>query len=52
MIGSICIAILGIFEVIATIIWHKKINPETSWIYSVYAISLVTLFSISVNGID
>lgn len=35
-------------SVIAIIFWHKKINPETSWIYGLYVICIVVIFLIAV----
>lgn len=38
-IGLLIIAIIFILELV---FWHKKINPETTWIYACYLILLFT----------
>lgn len=35
--------IVTIGGVIAIIIWHKKINPDTTWIYSIYVVNILIL---------
>jgi len=39
-----------IASILAIIFWHKKINPETSWIYSIYVLIIVILYlSVAIN---
>lgn len=41
--------ILVVFIAIITIIvWHKKINPDTTWIYVLYTLFVVTIYILSV----
>lgn len=35
--------------ILAIIFWHKKINPETTWIYGLYVLSVVIIFLIAVT---
>lgn len=47
MLPTILVIIASIF---AIIFWHKKINPETSWIYSIYVLIVVILYlSVVIN---
>lgn len=39
--GMTIIAIVGI---IGLIYWHKKIDPETTWIYGIYVVIVLILF--------
>lgn len=41
MIPTIIVVIIAILSVI---FWHKKINPETTWIYTVYVIGVVIIY--------
>jgi len=45
--GSIVLVIVGI---IAIIFWHKKINPDTTWIYAMYVISVILMTTIILIG--
>ena len=45
------ILIIGLVEVAVTVLWQKKINPETTWIHSIYLIMILTLYSVYVSGI-
>lgn len=33
-----------IVAILSIILWHKKINPETSWIYMGYVLIIVTIY--------
>ena len=35
--------IVTIGGVIAIIIWYKKINPDTTWIYSIYVVNVLII---------
>lgn len=39
-----------ITAIVSIVFWHKKINPETSWIYAIYAtiILIIYLFAVKV----
>lgn len=39
------IVIVGIVEILMIILWQKKINPDTTWIYSIYLIALLVIMS-------
>lgn len=45
MIPTITVIIVAI---LAIIFWDKKINPETTWIYAVYVLSIVIIYLIAV----
>lgn len=36
--------ILIIVAILLIIFWYKKINPEATWIYTVYCIGIVIMF--------
>lgn len=42
--------ILGIVGIISLILWYKKIDPNTTWIYGVYiGIILIFWLFVSIN---
>lgn len=43
--------LLIIISIIAIIFWHKKIDRKTSWIYAIYAITIIILYSFAVINI-
>jgi hypothetical protein len=43
------VVIIG--AILAIIFWYKKINPETSWIYVMYVISIVIIYLIVVTSL-
>lgn len=40
-----------IVAMLSIILWHKKINPETSWIYGGYVLSIVTIYLFAVTSL-
>lgn len=32
-----------IVAIVCIIFWHKKINPETTWIYAIYVIVILSI---------
>ena len=49
MIGIIGSIVLVIGGIIAIVLWHKKINPDTTWIYAIYVISIVFMATFLLN---
>jgi hypothetical protein len=43
IVGDLLVILAGI---IGAIIWYKKINPATTWIYSIYIFIIILLFTI------
>ena len=37
--------LLIIISILAIIFWHKKIDCKTSWIYAIYTITIIILYS-------
>ena len=37
-----------IVAILAVIFWHKKINPDTTWIYAIYSILVVIIYIFAV----
>lgn len=33
-----------IIAVLSVVLWYKKINPETSWIYGLYVLLIVVIY--------
>lgn len=52
MFNRVWILIIGLVEVAVTVLWQKKINPETTWIHSIYLIMVLTLYSVYVCSIQ
>ncbi|MEE1389258.1 MAG: hypothetical protein U0M00_01625 [Clostridia bacterium] len=40
-----------IVAMLSIILWHKKINPETSWIYGGYVLIIVTIYLFAVTSL-
>lgn len=40
------IAILILVSILMIILWHKKINPKTTWIYLLYSIGVILTYII------
>ena len=40
-----------IVAMLSIILWHKKINPETSWIYGGYVLIIVTISLFAVTSL-
>lgn len=38
------ISLVIIIAILAVIFWHKKINPESSWIYAIYTLTILTIY--------
>ena len=38
------IILVMITAIVSIVFWHKKINPETSWIYAIYAIIIFIIY--------
>lgn len=38
------ISLVIIIAIISVIFWNKKINPEVTWIYSIYVVTIITLY--------
>ncbi len=45
---KLSIVFVACASLLAIILWHKKINPDTTWIYAIYVILLNIIFSLSV----
>lgn len=45
----VAIITVVIVSILAVIFWYKKINPETTWIYGIYVLSIVIIFLIAVT---
>lgn len=41
------VTIITIAGIIALIYWHKKIDSETTWIYGIYVVAIIIIFSLS-----
>ena len=35
--------------IVSVILWHKKINPEKSWIYAIYVLIVVIIYLFAVT---
>jgi hypothetical protein len=42
------IILVTIVAILSIIIWEKKINPDTTWIYALYVLTIVIIFLIAV----
>ena len=40
------ISLIGIVGMICIALWHKKINPATTWIYAIHCMFILTLISL------
>ena len=40
------IGIIIIIGIICLIYWHKKIDSETTWVYGIYIVIVIILFSL------
>ena len=40
----IFILLIIMTDIVMTIIWHKKINPDTTWIYIIYALVITVIY--------
>ena len=49
ILGMVIITIVGI---IALILWHKKIDRETTWIYAVYVVLIIILSLFVLIGLE
>ena len=38
------IILVMIIAIVSIIFWHKKINPETSWIYTIYVAIILVIY--------
>lgn len=38
------ISLVTIVSILAIILWHKKINPGTSWIYAIYTLIILVIY--------
>ena len=43
------IILVTIIAIISVILWNKKINPETTWIYTIYVILVVIIYLFAVK---
>lgn len=44
----ILVIVIALVGIIVLIFWHKKIDSETTWIYGIYVLAIIIIFSLSV----
>lgn len=47
----ICEGILVIVGIICLIFWHKKIDSETTWVYGIYVVIVLSLLLFVLIGL-
>ncbi len=40
-----------IVAIMSIIFWHKKINPDTTWIYAIYVLTIVIIYLFAVKAL-
>ena len=40
-----------ITAILSVMFWHKKINPDTTWIYAIYVLMIVIIYLFAVKAL-